>query len=51
MAMTEQNEARDNPAGKSVCGCCGKDGFSQKQLFRNDSGQLICPDCLREMTK
>ena len=50
-AMAEQVEIRDSLARKAVCECCGKDGFSEKQLFRIDSGQMVCPDCLREMIR
>ena len=32
-----------------VCGCCGKTGIQQEFLFKIDSGQRLCADCLKKM--
>jgi hypothetical protein len=31
----------------AVCECCGRNSFLQDELFRIDSGQLLCPECRR----
>lgn len=30
----------------AICECCGLNGFPPHELFRIDSGQLLCPGCL-----
>lgn len=33
----------------AICGCCGRNGFLVNELSRIDSGQLLCPGCLRAL--
>jgi hypothetical protein len=32
-----------------VCDCCGKTGIPQELLFKIDSGQRVCANCLKKM--
>ncbi|MHC4791600.1 MAG: RING finger protein, partial [Planctomycetota bacterium] len=42
-------EIRSFPVKNINCECCGKDGFSEEELVRIDSGHLFCPECLKEL--
>jgi hypothetical protein len=44
-------EIRSFPVKNISCECCGKDGFSEEELVRIDSGHLFCPECLRELRR
>lgn len=36
-------------AGGATCQCCGREDLCEDDLYRIDSGQLLCPDCLKEL--
>ena len=33
----------------AICQCCGNEGIRAICLFKIDSGQLLCPDCLKSL--
>lgn len=33
----------------ATCQCCGKEGIWANYLYKIDSGQLLCPDCLKSL--
>jgi membrane protein involved in colicin uptake len=35
--------------GTASCDCCGKGDVQAEELVRIDSGQVLCPDCLKEL--
>ena len=50
--------APDSPAAidtpsttNAICECCSRNSFLPDELFRIDSGQLLCPKCLDEFRK
>jgi hypothetical protein len=42
----DSDVARAAQARNAICGCCGTNGFLHEELFKIDSGQLLCPRCL-----
>ncbi len=35
----------------ATCQCCGNEGVPAIYLYKIDSGQLLCPDCLKSLRK
>ncbi|MHC4691620.1 MAG: hypothetical protein ACYS67_02680 [Planctomycetota bacterium] len=35
----------------TTCQCCGNEGILAIYLYKIDSGQLLCPDCLKSLRK
>lgn len=35
----------------ATCQCCGNEGIFLIDLYKIDSGQLLCPDCLKSLRK
>ncbi len=33
----------------ATCQCCGNEGIGATYLYKIDSGQLLCPDCLKSL--
>lgn len=38
------------PTRTATCECCGKKDVPENDLVRIDSGQLLCPDCLKRLS-
>ena len=45
----ELNKVLQGQEMKGVCDCCDSEDFPVSELIRIDSGQLLCPDCLRAL--
>lgn len=43
------SEILGHSVGQASCECCGARDICVNDLYRIDSGQLLCPDCLREL--
>lgn len=43
------NEVLSGSARTAACECCGRQDVPENELAKIDSGQLLCPDCLRAM--
>jgi uncharacterized small protein (DUF1192 family) len=42
-------ESPEVPDSAGICECCGADSQQKGPLSRIDSGQQLCPDCLRDL--
>jgi hypothetical protein len=47
LSMLERKTKKAKQGG--VCECCGKTGIRQELLFKINSGQRVCVDCLKDM--
>ena len=48
-AEAKLEEALSSARKTTACDCCGKAEIPKDELSRIDSGQLLCPDCLRAL--
>jgi hypothetical protein len=48
-AEAKLNEILTRPTRTATCECCGTEDIPENELVRIDSGQLLCPDCLRQL--
>ena len=48
-AEAKLNEILAHPTSTAACECCGREDIPENDLARIDSGQLLCPDCLRQL--
>ena len=48
-AEAKLNEILAHPTRTATCECCGKEDIPESDLVRIDSGQLLCPDCVKEL--
>ena len=48
-AEAKTTELHDVSTRTSTCQCCGNEGIAAIDLYKIDSGQLICPDCLKSL--
>jgi transketolase len=47
-AEAKLNEILAHPT-TATCECCGKQDIPETDLVRIDSGQLLCPDCVKQL--
>ncbi len=48
-AEAKLEEALSSARKTAACDCCGKAEIPEDELSRIDSGQLLCPECLRAL--
>jgi transketolase len=48
-AEAKLNEILAQRPSTATCECCGKEDVPESDMVRIDSGQLLCPDCLRQL--
>ena len=50
-ALTDacRKAAEVESASFTMCECCGRDGIRKNMLVKIDSGQFVCPTCLRAL--
>lgn len=48
-AVAKSTESHGVSTRTATCQCCGNDGFPAIHLYKIDSGQLLCPDCLKSL--
>jgi hypothetical protein len=46
-AEKKLNQALEDIPRTGTCECCGRKDVPEKELAKIDSGQMLCPDCLR----
>ena len=48
-AEAKLNEILTHPMRTATCECCGKKDIPENDLVKIDSGQLLCPDCVKQL--
>lgn len=48
-AEAKLNEILVHSTRTATCECCGKDDVPENDVVRIDSGQLLCPDCVKQL--
>ena len=48
-AEAKLNEILTQPMRTATCECCGKKDIPENDLVKIDSGQLLCPDCFKQL--
>jgi len=43
------NEVLAEPTATGACECCGREDVPENDLARIDSGQMLCPDCIKQL--
>jgi hypothetical protein len=46
-AEEKLNEVLESMHRTATCECCGREDVPKNDLAKIDSGQQLCPDCLR----
>ena len=42
-------QAQQAPAKTATCDCCGRQDIPESDMVKIDSGQMFCPECLKEL--
>jgi hypothetical protein len=48
-AKERAKETQQVPAKTATCECCGRQDVRESDIVKIDSGQMFCPDCLKEL--